>query len=83
MKSGRAWIVLALARLAWAGGLPSSTAPMTAGLDHALIDEKADPCDDFYRFACGGWSTQAPIPPDRATFSRMSEMGRYRCAALN
>ncbi|OQR90846.1 endothelin-converting enzyme, metalloprotease family M13 [Achlya hypogyna] len=33
----------------------------------ALMDPTADPCTDFYQYACGGWYKQAVIPADRAT----------------
>ncbi|MEZ4299230.1 MAG: M13 family metallopeptidase [Polyangiaceae bacterium] len=35
------------------------------GLEEAALDRKADPCDDFYQFACGGWIEKTQIPADR------------------
>ncbi len=47
-----------------------STDPLPAGLDEASLDRKANPCVDFYRFACGGWMDKTEIPADRSATSR-------------
>lgn len=47
-----------------------SSAPLPLGLDESAIDRTANPCDDFYRFACGSWMDKTEIPADRSSMSR-------------
>ncbi len=35
------------------------------GLDLSSIDVSADPCTDMYKFACGKFTANHPIPPDQ------------------
>jgi endothelin-converting enzyme/putative endopeptidase len=44
--------------------------PLPAGLDEAAMDWQMSPCEDFYRFACGGWMDKTEIPADRSSYSR-------------
>ncbi|MDP9170522.1 MAG: M13 family metallopeptidase [Acidobacteriota bacterium] len=54
---------------------PAGTAPKAIpGFDLGAIDRKADPCNDFYQYACGTWMKNNPIPPDQASWSRFSEL---------
>jgi putative endopeptidase len=37
----------------------------STGLDPDALDRKADPCEDFYQFSCGGWIAKTEIAADK------------------
>jgi endothelin-converting enzyme/putative endopeptidase len=46
----------------------------SSGFDPSAIDRKADPCADFYQFACGAWTAANPIPPDQSRWGRFDAL---------
>jgi len=45
--------------------------------DLSAIDTTADPCVDFYQYACGNWRRNNPIPPDQTRWGRFNELAEY------
>jgi putative endopeptidase len=54
----------------------------TGGFDAKALDRSADPCTDFYQFACGTWTKENPIPADQATWGRFSELAERNRSTL-
>jgi putative endopeptidase len=50
------------------------TMAYTPSLDVTSMDRTADACSDFYRYSCGGWQKNNPIPPDQTSWDVYSKL---------
>src|SRR5215472_16771690 len=53
------------------------------GLDPAFIDKTADPCTNFFQYACGKFTGLHPIPPDRSAFGTGTMLYDYNQSILH
>ncbi len=79
-------VVCLFATLAWTQSgsqkkEPAATKPAektaakaNTSLDVTALDKTADPCKDFFQYACGGWVKNHAIPADQAVWGRFSEL---------
>src|SRR3984957_10579801 len=51
-------------------------------LDVTSMDRSVDPCVDFFKYSCGGWMKNNPIPPDQSSWDTYSKMQDENLARL-
>ncbi len=53
---------------------PTSVPKKPVSFDLSAIDKTADPCTDFFQYACGNWNKSNPIPADQVRWGRFNEL---------
>uniref|UniRef100_A0A3Q3SQ43 endothelin-converting enzyme 1 n=1 Tax=Mastacembelus armatus TaxID=205130 RepID=A0A3Q3SQ43_9TELE len=76
-------VLLLAALLALGRGLCLSEACITVASQMVeAMDRSADPCQDFYQFACGGWMRKNPLPDGRSRWSTFNSIWEQNQALL-
>jgi putative endopeptidase len=72
MKTSASMIFFVI--LAAAQDRPLTSLPYTPSLDTEFMDRSADPCVNFYKYACGNWTKLNPIPADQPNWDVYSKL---------
>jgi putative endopeptidase len=61
---------------------PASEPKKPIVFDLSSIDKTADPCTDFYKYACGNWVAKNPVPADQSRWGRFNELAERNAYLL-
>src|SRR4051794_16301090 len=64
-------------------GFAQSATSNPIKFDVKNMDTKIDPCVDFFKYACGGWVGNNPIPSDQSRWGRFNQLAEDNLAILH
>ncbi len=76
-------VILLCATIVSAQTSSTAAAPKPlVSLDLTAIDKTVDPCVDFYRYSCGSWMKNNPVPPDKSRWGRFDGLAEQNLYVL-
>jgi putative endopeptidase len=57
--------------------------PKASGIDLSNIDTTANPADNFYQYACGGWKANNPLKPEYARYGTFDKLAEENVKQVN
>ena len=60
-----------------------NNAPKVSGIDLSNLDTTANPANDFYQYACGGWMANNPLKPEYSRFGTFDKLAEENVKQVN
>ncbi len=78
----RSIVIFFILIIPFSGVTAQNAVSQQPALNVTFMDRTIDPCADFYRYACGGWMKNNPIPPDQSSWGVYSKVADDNKAEL-
>ena len=75
--------LISVRMIAQSSSTQSSSQSLPSGLDKRFLDTSADPCVNFFQYACGNFTKYYPIPNDRSGFGTGTLIFEHNEAVLH
>ena len=66
-----------------AAPMAGAQAQLKSGIDPANLDTSVRPADDFYKYACGGWMKNNPLPSAYSRFGSFDQLAQDNNKRIN